>query len=100
MSIVSMIFFTRSKLCPKKRKDKENKVNKVHDGEEERGSDSSVGRFLMVGQVGDEDSRIEVKLGIKGPSSQEFKVKFKPLTDTGVRRTIMNKTDWKMISEE
>ena len=90
----------RSQLCPKNNKDKENKVKKVQDGEEHRDSDSSVGRVLMVGKVGDEDSRIQVKLGIKGPDSQEFKVKFEPLTDTGVRRTIINKTDWARISGE
>ena len=48
--------------------------------------------------MGGEDSRIRVKLGMTCPGSQVFKVKFEPLTDTGVRRTIMNKTDWKMIS--
>ena len=92
--------FTRSQLCPKKKKDQENKVKKVQDGEEERDSDSSVGRVLMVGRVGGEDSRIQVKLGMTGPGSQEFKVKFEGLTDTGVRRTIINKTDWARISGE
>ena len=92
--------FTRSPLCPKKKKGKENSVNKVQEGEEETESDSSVGRVLMVGKVGGEDSRIRVKLGMTGPGSQEYKVKFEPLTDTGVRRTIINKTDWKMISGE
>ena len=92
--------FTRSPLCPKKKKGKENSVNKVQEGEEETESDSSVGRVLMVGKVGGEDSRIRVKLGMTGPGSQVFKAKFEPLTDTGVRRTIINKTDWKMISGE
>ena len=92
--------FTRSPLCPKKKKGKGNSVNKVQEGEEEIESDSSVGRVLMVGKVGGEDSRIRVKLGMTGPGSQEYKVKFEPLTDTGVRRTIINKTDWKMISGE
>ena len=80
--------FTRSPLCPKKKKGKENSVNKVQEGEEETESDSLVGRVLMVGKVGGEDSRIRVKLGMTGPGSQEYKVKFEPLTDTGVRRTI------------
>ena len=90
--------FTRSPLCPKKKKGKENRINKVQEGEDETESDSSVGRVLMVGKVGGEDSRIRVKLGMTGPGSQEFKVKFEPLTDTGVRRTIINKTDWNRIS--
>ena len=89
--------FTRSPLCPKKKKAKENNVNKVQDGEEETDSDSSVGRVLTVGKLS-EDSRIKVKLGMTGPGSQDFKAKFEPLTDTGVRRTIINRTDWNRIS--
>ena len=54
----------------------------------------------MVGQIGEDDSRIGVKLGMAGPGYQNFKVKFKPLTDTGVRRTIIDKIDWNRISKE
>ena len=67
--------------------------------QEETDSDSSVGRVLTVGKVGGEDSRIRVKLGMTGPGSQEFRAKFEPLTDTGVRRTIINRTDWNRFLE-
>ena len=90
--------FTRSALCPKKKKGKESRVNKVQEGEEETDSDSSVGRVLRVGKVEGEDKRIRVKLGITDPGNQEFRVEFEPLTDTGVRRTIMNRTDWDRIA--
>ena len=42
--------FTRSQLCPKKKKGKESRVNKVQEGEDETESDSSVGRVLKSGR--------------------------------------------------
>ena len=75
--------FTRSQLCPKKKKGKEIRVNKVQEGEDKTESDSSVGRVLRLGKVEGEDSRIRVKLTMASPGSQEFKTKFKPLKILG-----------------
>ena len=61
--------FTRSPLCPKKKKGKENRINKVQEWKDETESDSSVGRVLRVGKVGGEDSRIRVKLGMTDPGN-------------------------------
>ena len=62
--------FTKSPLCPKKKKGKEKNVSKVQqEGEEEINSDSSVGSVLTVGKVKGDDSGIRVKLGITSPES-------------------------------
>ena len=52
---------------------------------------------MQRNKVEGEDKRIRVKLGITDPGNQEFRVEFEPLTDTGVRRTIINTTDGERI---
>ena len=100
--------FSRSRKCKKSLKNKKNKESKVREvkqeNSEEEDSDSSVGRLMEEQKVraargGGEEDTIQVTIGIAGPEDSKFKKKFRPLADTGVKRTILNLKVWEMIKE-
>ena len=96
--------YAASKLCPKKTTTKttSKRINEAT----ESGSDSeeSVGRIMMdtVSKVQDEKkSSIFTTLGVTGPEEEDtFEAKIRMATDTGVRKTILNRSDWKKVQDK
>ena len=86
----------RSSLCPKK-KTTTKKVEAVGESD----SSESLGRIMTevrVSKVQDEaEQGIRVTLTAAAQGTEIAGARFRPLTDTGVRRTIINMKDWRKV---
>jgi hypothetical protein len=96
--------FTRSKACPKKKE-----VRKLQAEEEDSDSVESLGRIVMetrgtVMEVRAAKSgrvaRNTTVLEATGPRDVTFEAGIKFITDTGVRKTIVNRSDWDRIRDK
>ena len=76
------------------------KVQKVED-REFSDTDESVGKVMVmtVAGIAGGENRIQTKLGVRGPDATIRRQQINFLTDTGVRKTIMNSKDWRKISK-
>ena len=81
--------FARSSLCPRKKLTTTKKVEATGDSDTE-----SIGRIVGVVQVGKvQDERVQgirVTLAAAANGKEFAEARIRPLTDTGVRRTILN----------
>ena len=99
--------YAASKLCSKKTATKTvktttKKINEATESGSE--SEESVGRVLVdtVSKVQiEKKSSIFTTLGATGPEEQdEFEAKIRLARDTGVRKTILNRSDWKKLQDK
>ena len=90
--------FIRSSLCTKKKV-----TTKKLEALGESDSGESVGRItaeVQVGKVQDEGAQgIRVTLAAAAWGKELTEARFRPLTDTGVWRTIINMKDWRKVGE-
>ena len=99
--------FANSRDCQQKGKEKKNKTSsKIQQVEGDSGSEDELSRRILekveiLGKVESEISEdIFTSIKIKGDGEQKFNTRIKVATDTGVGKTILNRTDWFKIADE
>ena len=104
--------FAASKLCPKKGKTKDEKVDKARrvddatdsgSGESEEGCGRIIDTTTRIANVEENKSKrksIYCRLGITSDDDEVFEDKIRFATDTGVRKTIINRSDWGKIRDK
>ena len=93
--------FSRSELCKNKKSQTTGKIEEA----QVSGSDTedSVGRIMIVGKMADvkKKSSIYTSVTVSSHDDTSFQsgIRMKVATDTGVRKTILNRSDWKKIED-
>ena len=97
--------FAASKLCPKNKKETTRRVSDAEDsGTEESGEE--VHRIMTQTEVVNRMEDKEVKesifcrLKVTSHDDDKFEARIKLATDTGVRKTILNRSDWFKIRDK
>ena len=98
--------FQSSKLCKGKKKEKSGKIQAAEDSDSDTET-SSLGRIVeertaqLKGSAKNNNS-IVTKVGLQAwdPEGNPQEVKIKVDTDTGVRKTILNRNDWFKIKDD
>ena len=97
--------FAASKLCPKKKTETARKIDEADETGSEESGDEKCGRILdqsiTVNRL-EEESRdsIHCKLKVTSHDDNKFEARMRMATDTGVRKTILNRADWEKIRDK
>ena len=98
--------FQSSKLCKGKKKEKSGKIKAAEDSDSDTET-SSIGRIVeertaQLRGSAKKNNSIVTKVGLQAwdPEGDPQEVKIKVDTDTGVRKTILNRNDWFKIKDD
>ena len=94
--------FGLSKLCPKNKVETARRIGEAEDTGSEESGDERCGRILdqciTVNRLEEKNKdSIYSKLKVTSHDDDRFEAKMKMATDTGVRKTILNRSDWEKI---
>ena len=94
--------FTRSKLCKKSKKSPAtSRIEEAHLSNSE--SEESVGRIMSVGKMENDKGMDSIYTSVMISSHEDENLvsgtKIQVATDTGVRKTILNRGDWRKIED-